>query len=133
MKATRQACRAAERPILRGLTIEAPTFRHPRTGKSLPCVLLPNALSSAIAREAIASLAASTATLQAAVESAHDVAATRRLALRWYCRQHLAGERCRKLWWQDHGRKPLADARVTPHGCGAFDAAINAASDLTAL
>jgi hypothetical protein len=76
MKATRQACRAAERPILRGLTIEAPTFRHPRTGKSLPCVLLPNALSSAIAREAIASLAASTATLQAAVESAHDVAAT---------------------------------------------------------
>jgi hypothetical protein len=72
MKATRQACRAAERPILRGLTIEAPTFRHPRTGKSLPCVLLPNALSSAIAREAIASLAASTATLQAAVESAHD-------------------------------------------------------------
>ena len=49
------------------------------------------------------------------------------------CRQHLAGERCRKLWWQDHGRKPLADARVTPHGCGAFDAAINAASDFTAL
>ena len=44
-------------------------------------------------------------------EDANAPGYTFRLALRWDRRQHLAGERCRKLWWQDHGRKPLADAR----------------------
>jgi hypothetical protein len=45
-----------------GLACEAPTFRCPRTGKSLPAVILPDALSAAIAAEVLAAMSATTAT-----------------------------------------------------------------------
>jgi hypothetical protein len=53
-----------------GLSIEAPTFRHPRTGKSVTCVLLPDALSAAIAGEVLSAMEASAVALQGAAESA---------------------------------------------------------------
>lgn len=56
---TLQGVRIMQRPD-GGLAVEAPTFRHPRTSMSLPCILLPPELSAAIAAEVLDAMGAPT-------------------------------------------------------------------------
>jgi hypothetical protein len=64
---TLQGVRVMRRPD-GSLAVEAPTFRHPRTGKSLPCILLPPALAQAFADDVLTAMGAATVALQGTVD-----------------------------------------------------------------